>query len=559
MLNIFNSQQLRRNLTEKISGNDTVGDIFPFSTPWKALQIFSTYRVFLAIALMVAYLINPENRFLGNENPSLFYIASLSFLFLSLIGFFLSFLFKRFYYAQLQLQILIDISLIVLMMHASGGSSSGLGVLIAISTSTACILTGSPAALAFSVLASFGMLAEELYSQMTNSHNKTGMTQVGILSVMFMATSLLSYNLSRRIIETESVAKASMKGLANMEKLNEEIIQFMSTGVLVVDGNNQIRLINRSAWIHLGMPQSTKSHKLSEISTPLARQLDLWRRKSSFHSKPFRNTATGPSLSPNFSPIDESKENTIIFLEDTTVLNQQAQSLKLASLGRLTASIAHEIRNPLGALSHAAQLMKESEHTDPTNLSLIDIIEKNTHRVNNIIENIMNLSQRKTVQAKSVNLANFLPTMINEFTSTQDEPPIFDLHIQSSNITVHFDLSQLSQILTNLIDNAARYSEIKTGIKHVKIMCGVEAHSHSIFLDVIDQGDGISPEISEKLFEPFFTTSRSGTGLGLYLSKELCEANHARLDYIPIATGGSCFRISFSPANLKNKNESLAS
>ncbi|WP_444998285.1 sensor histidine kinase [Aliikangiella sp. IMCC44359] len=525
----------------------------PFTSSWRALQIFSAYRLILAVLLYTVVSIDLNISLLGSRNPELYYVCSLSFTMFAVVCFLLSVFYNRFFYLQLEVQVLIDIGLIILLMHASGGTASGLGVLIAVSTSAASILTGHPGALGFSILASFGIFGEELYSGLINNADKSGMAQVGTLSVTLMATSLLSFYLSKKVIQYESVAKASIKGLENMEKLNEEIIQFMSTGVLVVDGQNFIRLINRSAWVHLGMPESTKSRRLEQVSSPLARQLNLWRRNHSYRSKVFRNTATGPRLLPNFSPIAESKENVIIFLEDTSTLNQQAQSLKLASLGRLTASIAHEIRNPLGALSHAAQLMKESDEVDPENLGLVEIIEKNTRRVNDIIENIMCLSQRKAVQVKEINLSRYLPSMLLEYSSGKDEKPEIVTQFQSTNLIVHFDISQLSQILTNLIDNAARYSQQKTGIPSVQIMAGVEAHSHTIFLDVIDKGEGIPPSVAEKIFEPFFTTSRSGTGLGLYLSKELCEANRARLDHIPLTQGGSCFRISFSVANLTQR------
>ena len=533
---------------------DTIEQRLPFSGSWRALQIFSCYRLVLACALFLVFYVDLDVSFFGTSNRDLYYISSLTFVIFAIISVALSFSLRKLFYLQLEVQVLLDIILIVLLMHASGGTSSGLGVLIAVSTSAASILTGHPAALGFSVLASMAILVEETYASLTQDQSRSsGMTQVGILSVTFMATSLLTFYLSRRIIETESVAKESIRGLQNMEQLNKEIIQFMSTGVVVVDGQNQILLINRAAWVHLGMPQSTDSRRLEQVSTPLARQLNLWRRKNSYRSKSFRNTVTGPNLSPTFSPIGGEKENAIIFLEDTSFLNQQAQSLKLASLGRLTASIAHEIRNPLGALSHAAQLMQESDEIDPVNLGLVEIIDKNTRRVNDIIENIMSLSQRKSVQVKEVNLSRYLPTMLQEYSSGKDSPPLVDIQFQSPDLIVHFDLSQLSQILTNLFDNAARYSELKTSKPLVQVMVGIEPHSHTIFLDVIDKGEGIPPEVAEKLFEPFFTTSRTGTGLGLYLSKELCEANRARLDYIPLTAGGSCFRISFSATNQTHK------
>jgi len=525
----------------------------PFSSSWKALQIFSGYRLILSLALLAMFQLKLDISFLGGSNPELYFTSAVFFVVFALISFSLALTLPKHYYLQLELQVFLDIILITLLMHASGGVSSGLAVLIAVSTSAASILTGHPSALGFSVLASASVLGEELYASLIGNQDRSGMTQVGILSVTFMATSLLSFYLSRRIIESEHIAEESIKGLASMEQLNAQIIQFMSTGVMVVDGNNAIRQINRAAWVYLGMPESTKSRRLEQVSTPLARQLGLWRRKASYRSKPFKNTHTGPNLLPNFSAIGDSIELVIIFLEDTTQLNQQAQSLKLASLGRLTASIAHEIRNPLGALSHAAQLMKESENIDQDNLGLVQIIEKNTLRVNNIIENIMRLSQRKSVQVKEINLSQYLPIMLQEYASGLENKPLVELQFQSENLIIHFDLSQLSQIMTNLIDNAARHSELKVGKPVVTVMIGVEPHSHTAFLDVIDKGEGIPPDLSEKIFEPFFTTSRTGTGLGLYLSKELCEANRARLDYIPLVTGGSCFRISFSAANLTQK------
>ncbi len=523
------------------------------SASWKALQIFSLYRVVLAFSLLIIFNLNLDVSFFGNQHPKLYLITAKAFSGFSLVAVISVFFIARFYSFQLKLQILFDIIFILLLMHASGGVGSGLGMLIAVSTSAVSILIGTPATLGFSVLASLGVLAQQLYSNYLTGSLSNNMTQVGILSVTFMATSLIAYYLSHRLKESENVAAESARGLENMEKLNEQIIQFMNTGVIVVDGANRIALINRAAWVHLGMPESSKSQMLEQVSTPLARQLNLWRRKHSYRSKPFKNNATGPNLLPNFSDVSKTKQSVIIFLEDTSMLNQRAQSLKLASLGRLTASIAHEIRNPLGALSHAAQLLNESDEISPENADLVDIIHKNTSRVNTIIENIMKLSQRKAVQVKEINLSRYLPKMLEDYVKGKKEPPLVATQFQSNDLIIHFDVSQLSQVLTNLIDNGARYSELKTGKPTVQIMVGVEPHSHTSFLDVIDQGDGITPEVAEKLFEPFFTTSRTGTGLGLYLSKELCEVNRARLDHIPIPTGGTCFRISFSAANLTQR------
>jgi len=515
------------------------------NSSWRALQIFSIYRLILSTIFVAVVQLQLSTQLLGASKPYLFVVTSSLFLIASICSHVATY-YRAHFNLQIQIQVLIDILIITLLMHASGGISSGLGMLIAVSTTAASILINNPSALGYSALASVIVFIEEAYSRINGIRFESGLTQIGILTITFLGTGLLAFYLSRRIRESERKAEQSIRGLASMEKLNEEIIQYMSTGVIVIDGFQNIRLINRAAWVHLGMPESTQSKKLEQVATPLARQLKLWRQKNHYRSKPFRNTATGPNLSPHFSPIGESKENAIIFLDDTSVLNQQAQNLKLASLGRLTASIAHEIRNPLGALSHAAQLIKESEDLDPANFDLVEIVEKNAARVNEIIENIMQLSVRKTTQVKEINLSEYINKLIGEYSMDKTPVPEITLQFQSENIIVHFDPSQLRQILTNLFDNGLRYSELFSGKARLLVMAGIEPQNRTPFLDVIDKGEGIPPQEAEKIFEPFFTTSRTGTGLGLYLSRELCEANRARLDYIPLTAGGSCFRISFS-------------
>jgi len=526
---------------------NTTSDTTPLikNSSWRALQIFSLYRLILSITFIAVVQLKPDSNYLGSSDPWLFQTTSIIFLVLALFSQIATY-HRAYFNLQLQIQVVTDIIIITILMHASGGIASGLGMLIAVSTTAVSILISNPAALGYAVAAAVMIIIEEFYASAYGVRSLSGFTQIGILIVTILGTGLLAFYLSGRIRESERQAEQSIIGLANMEKLNEEIIQYMSTGVIVIDSFQNIRLINRAAWAHLGMPESTQSKKLEQVATPLARQLNLWRRKKYHRSKPFRNTATGPNLLPHFSPIGESKESAIIFLDDTSMLTQQAQNLKLASLGRLTASIAHEIRNPLGALSHATQLLKESSILDQPSHDLLNIVENNTSRVNEIIENVMQLSIRKTAQAKEINLSTYLNNLITEYSLDKSPKPEIRLDFQSDDIITHFDQSQLTQILNNLFDNGLRYSELNTGKASLLIMVGIEPNNRTPFLDVIDKGEGITPEEAEKIFEPFFTTSRSGAGLGLYISRELCEANRARLDYIPLTIGGSCFRISFS-------------
>ena len=220
-------------------------------------------------------------------------------------------------------------------------------------------------------------------------------------------------------------------------------------------------------------------------------------------------------------------------LEKTAQTTQKAQQLKLASLGRLTASIAHEIRNPLGAISHAAQLLNESEQISGADKRLLTIIEQHCHRVNNIIETILQLSRRQKSTPQLINLKDWLDSFIDEFIQTP--------------VLIRFDTDQLYQVVYNMVNNAFRYSA-KNKHNTIEMMADVDNINQLPYLEIYDLGPGVAEDNQKNLFEPFFTTEKHGTGLGLYLARELCEANQAHLDYIP-QPEGACFRITFSHPN----------
>jgi len=225
---------------------------------------------------------------------------------------------------------------------------------------------------------------------------------------------------------------------------------------------------------------------------------------------------------------------------------QQARQLQLASLGRLTASIAHEIRNPLGAISHAGQLLAESPNIDDHDKRLTQIIGDQSRRMNTIIESIMQLGRRDTSKPEIFNLKSFTEKFLHDFLIGKPESEgLILLDIASEDIDVRFDATHLHQILTNLCENGLRHSAGYPGFPKVELRGGASVEGGRAYLDVIDHGEGIDVEISKHIFEPFFTTSNTGSGLGLYISRELAICNQANIEYIPVASGGSCFRISF--------------
>ena len=220
---------------------------------------------------------------------------------------------------------------------------------------------------------------------------------------------------------------------------------------------------------------------------------------------------------------------------------QQAQQLKLASLGRLTASIAHEIRNPLGAISHASQLLAESRHLDKGDLRLTEIIEEQSKRVNTIVKNIMQLSRRDRAQPEDLFLRPWLDQFIQEFIHHEKIPAErIQVEITPPDLQIRFDPTQLHQILWNLCHNGIHH-----GAGRLVLRGGSTRQPYHQYLDIMDDGDGIDAGMAHAIFEPFFTTANHGTGLGLYIAKELCESNQARLNYVP-ENEGTHFRITFA-------------
>ena len=255
---------------------------------------------------------------------------------------------------------------------------------------------------------------------------------------------------------------------------------------------------------------------------------------------------------PRFKAIEQRQNGGVmIFLEESSRTAHQAQQLKLASLGRLTAGIAHEVRNPLGAISHAGELLGESPQLDANDKRLVRIIIEQSRRMNIIIENVMQLGRRDRARPVMIPMAYWLQKFIDDFLlSTQAPAAAVRLEVESADIMVEFDPSHLQQILWNLCQNGLRHSGAGENPR-LELLVGLNITGRP-YLDVVDHGPGVSPENIGNIFEPFFTTDSKGTGLGLYIARELAESNLAQLRYQP-RDGMSCFRISF-----KNPSQAAA-
>jgi two-component system sensor histidine kinase PilS (NtrC family) len=510
------------------------------------LRLYLVYRVALGVALLLVYFAIGRGP-LGTYMPGVFTVAVHLYLGLAMVALIMHLQRVGDDESHGQLAVFVDILLITVMMHASGGVQSGIGMLIAVSIALGSSGAGGKTALPFAALATLAVLTERIYSQMTGAFADTAYTQAGLLGASFFAFALLAHRLSARAAESEQLALQRGSDLANLAQLNDYVIQQMRAGILVIDEEETVQVMNEAAWVLLGMPVAMRHYPLAEASPPLAKQFRQWLREPNETRPDFRATAGGRDLRASFTPIGEADNpSTLIVLEDTARLAAEAQQLKLASLGRLTAGIAHEIRNPLGAISHASQLLEESPDLPPTDRRMLEIIQHNSRRVNEVVESILKLSRQHTPHPKPLMLSPWLEDQLIDIRHTHHlSEKQLEQQIEPPTTTVYADPGQLRQAIDVLCDNALRHFDRDRAQLNIRLVGGITPESGGPFLELRDNGPGIPKQAQQNLFEPFFTTRHEGTGLGLYIARQLCEANHIRLEYLSPPTGGSCFRLSF--------------
>jgi two-component system sensor histidine kinase PilS (NtrC family) len=506
------------------------------------VKIYNYYRILLAFLMLFLFLQAEDQRWVGVTNPEMFQTTVLVYLAVNIIiGVVSLFLDARYLnrtgpvFAILTL----DIIGLTLMMSASGGVTSGLGNFLIFNAAFAGGLISGRVSTVIPAIAFILCVYDEFYLFFRNISDAQSFFQAGLLGIVLFTANILFQYLSRQLRERESE-------VFSLEKLNQMVINRMRIGVVVVSEQGQIHLLNNAAQAMLGGAIETQ-HNISLLPENFKQQLEAWKQTYSSRLVSFKSQESGPEILAQISQVTPNQESDyLIFLEDSTDIQQQAQQLKLAALGRLSASIAHEVRNPLGAISHAAQLLGESDELNKGDKRLTEIIHNHCIRMNGVIENVLQMSRRKSAQPELIELHSWLDHFVTEFCAGNQINPVIDIQLSKDDLTIQADPLHLSQILSNLCQNGLRYSLKHGGVEKITIKADRDPLSQSVYLEVIDYGPGVSQEQVQNLFEPFYTTESTGTGLGLYLSKELCEANRARLTYRRGQHGGSCFRISFA-------------
>lgn len=522
-------------------------DSFPVDF-WRSLYYFNLYRLALSSFFVFLAATYGVQLSLGARNWELFYRTSIVYVVVALLSFILlKVRWPRFTW-QLALQVSGDVLGLTVLSYASGGIQSSIGSLLLISLAAAGMISRGKITLFFAAMASIAALLEHAFAVLYDDASGAQFVQVGLLSGSFFAVAWLAHTLAQYAVDSQQLAQRRGQDLASLAEANRLVMRDMQDGVLVVDEHGEVVQMNPSA-ARLLHRTGMSGGALAQDFPLLYGQYALWRQTGEI-SRDTLLLDDGVQARLYFAAVEgRNASGAVIFLQDMQRVQAAAQQIKLAALGRLTANIAHEVRNPLSAISYATELLKE-ESTDAQQQHLLQIVLDNTQRINQIVQDVMQLNRRDRAQPEVFALPPWLEIFIAEFAQAQRHA-LGVLQLEST-ITpqVHFDRGHLQQVLGNLCANALRHSTAQLG----SVRLQVTMEGERVVLCVVDDGAGIKAEHRAKLFEPFFTTAAEGTGLGLYIAKELCEANAARLEYRDREDqAGACFCVLFAPlAQMQN-------
>jgi two-component system, NtrC family, sensor histidine kinase PilS len=488
---------------------------------WISLRYFNLYRMVIAALFLVTALVYEDALNLGTHSLELFRYVAAAYLFCSVVFHGVLRDLRDKFELQLTLHAGLDILAITLLMFASGGIRSGLGVMLMISLTGAAIVAPRRLTFLYAALASIALLLEQSYWVLEHDAPTASFVPPGLLAIGYFATAGVTGWLAARVAANERLARQRGRELATQTRVNQLVIEDMNDGVLVLDRAGRVVQHNPQAQQLLGAA-TLLGASIATLVPGFAGSAEIEVAGRDIRLRPLARGA---------------EEFSVLLVEDTTLAREQAQQLKLAALGRLTANIAHEIRNPLAAISHATELLREEKRGEDRE-RLTRIIHDNAGRLERLVSDVLQLNKRDRVSAAPLRLHPWIGGFIAEFVANEQVPAERVVLDTRREAWIEFDREHLHQVMWNLLRNAARYARPEAGAIRIRL----DGYADRVELSVIDNGPGVAAPIQGQLFEPFFTTEAKGTGLGLYLARELCAANRATLEYVNDGAGAH-FRI----------------
>ena len=515
----------------------------------RLLSVYVYYRLSMSVLLSVLFISGLGENILGTYQPSLFVYTSfvyIGFCCLSLTLYLLGMLHAK--NNHLLFLLIVDLFALVLMIYAGSHTNVGLGYLLLIPIAIGGTFLKKQTNIGLAAFASLLVLTSSILVVLEGDKSITTIFTAGITGTLLFVTAIAFGLLSKKIRVSERQIQKQLEHSNYLQRIGQRIIETMHAGIIVIDDDLNIQLINNAA-------KELLSHKVPFYSIRQIKEvyglLNTWRLTNNTPETTTINLGVNHDIKVSFTNLsDRHLTSVMLFIEDERHINQEAQQLKLASLGLLTASIAHEIRNPLGAISHAAQLLDESEYIHKSDQELLTMVQVNSSRIDQIINNILQFSRRKSAEPEIINLGQWINKFKRDY--IKHNTVTIDLLLYKKNVYCRIDPNHLHQIISNLVDNGLKHGQKEMGERSITISTDIDPSSKSPFIDIIDEGEGIDDENTDKIFEPFYTTKKTGSGLGLYLCKELCHANQADIVYFrKNRQQKSCFRLILSQPQRK--------
>lgn len=505
---------------------------------WRSLKHLNDFRFFLALFFIILALFTERLNLINSHQVRAFLLVSVVYGLSAVLFAWLAKWQRIGFQRLLSLALFTDIAAITLLMHLGGGIETGIGLVLIVPIAGAGMYAETRAMLSVAILAAAAVLLEQTLQDWGQPDLAQGYARAAMLAAGLITVAGLSHFLAKGTLAATQLAGEKAQEVANLEKINSRVIQDLPYGVVVVDGAGRLLQANPQASLLLQCATPMRG-SLHECLPELAA---LWRQWQAGDDSPmnvFETANDGRRLRARLSELDaERRAGAVIIIEDLTEIEQQATNMKLAAMGRLTANLAHEIRNPLSAISHAGQLLQEDASQDPLAAKMTRIIAENVKRLNWLVEDVLALNRRDRVSNDEVELVPFLEDFVQHFQLAEALAEGAILLDVEGAPEICFDRLHLHQIVWNLARNAARYCTGQAG----SIQLRAKAAGDRVHLDVYNDGPAISPELQMRLFEPFYTTDKSGTGLGLFIARELAEANHSLLRSLPMEEG-ALFRL----------------
>ena len=426
----------------------------------------------------------------------------------------------------------VDIVMIMALVYLTGGIGTGVGILVLPFVATSCMLSYGkfPALYAgFTTVCILCVmfLSDQLSLDADTWDGRNIGTAIMLIGASFAVAYLTSYS-ATFLRDATASARKHKRNYNRVRGLNQLVLNRVQEAVIVIDPELKVWLFNRQAKNYFS--GLAAEHKEPIFEDLVARWL-LNPEKSfeaDIHLHRFSMHVRAVPM------VQEDGKLLMLFLRSLREIAAEAMATKLASLGQLTANLAHEIRNPMSAIRHANDLLQEGIE-DPVSKKLHGIIDGNIRRIDKMLEDVSTLNKKDNLGRESINLMKFWLAFKQEFTlNNPSSVGCIKMEMQGKNLTVTADPMHVQQIMWNLCNNAWRHSTKGSDAIKVSIK---PSGKLNVSIVVSDDGPGAAPEIRNQLFEPFFTTEKGGTGLGLYVARELAHANLGQLHYHPELNG----------------------